>query len=268
MWLERMNGVPNAAPADAALRGVAPDFARFRRVAELLQAAQDHNLGSVHAEERTEDASGPLPAETITSAAAVEAAKNGMEYRPRGDGKSWVLVRRERQLALDIHPGAETGPEMSELVTLLNLLPGRSRYNIIVKHGGGPDPLRFPVPPSGDIQVQPRSTLQVLVYLANGVEVPDEHAKCGLVQPEVDSEGHPFDPREITRGLFEVHASKGHKPPSCAYIAVKYRGWWYYIDDSDLTSKVTFGLMLYLSRLDFGSRHAVGGPVLTLPVGR
>jgi hypothetical protein len=58
------------------------------------------------------------------------------------------------------------------------------------------------------------------------------------------------------------------KPPACAYIAVKYRGWWYYIDDRDLVSKETFSLILHLSRMDFGSRKVVGGPVLTLPVGR
>jgi hypothetical protein len=88
LWLERLNGVPNASPPDGDIRGVPPDFARFQRVAELIQAARDRNLSSVHGEERSVDASGPLPAETITSAAAVEAAKNGMEYRPRGDGKT------------------------------------------------------------------------------------------------------------------------------------------------------------------------------------
>jgi hypothetical protein len=268
MWLERLNGVPNASPPDGAIRGVAPDFARFQRVAELLQAAQDHNLGSVHVDERSVEVSGPLPAEAITSAATVEAAKSGLEYRPRGDGKSWVVIRRERHLVLDVHPGAETSPEIVELTALLNLVPGQRRYDIAVRTGASPDPLRYPLPPSLELRVQPRSTIQVLVYLANGVEVPAEHEQCGLVRSSVDPEGHPFDAREVTRGLFEVHVSKGHKPPATAYVAVKYRGWWYYIDDGDLVSKTTFGLILHLSRLDFGSRRVVGGPILTLPVGR
>jgi hypothetical protein len=72
----------------------------------------------------------------------------------------------------------------------------------------------------------------------------------------------------VTRGLFDVRVCKGHKPPASAYIAVKYRGWWYYIDDGDLATKKTFSEILYLSRLDFGSRRVVGGPILTLPVGR
>jgi hypothetical protein len=48
---------------------------------------------------------------------------------------------------------------------------------------------------------------------------------------------------------------------------VKYRGYWFYIDDRDMASKATLALMMQLARLDF-SRQQPGGPVLTLPVGR
>jgi hypothetical protein len=84
----------------------------------------------------------------------------------------------------------------------------------------------------------------------------------------VDAEGQVIDPREVTRGLFEVHTCKGHKPPANAYVAVCYRGYWYYIDDADQASKTTLSLMLQLSRLDFGHTRGGGGPLLTLPVGR
>jgi hypothetical protein len=50
---------------------------------------------------------------------------------------------------------------------------------------------------------------------------------------------------------------------------VKYRGYWYYIDDADQASKTTLALMIQLSRLDFTRRQRTGGgPFLTLPVGR
>ncbi len=38
-------------------------------------------------------------------------------------------------------------------------------------------------------------------------------------------------------------------------------------DDRDHPSKVAFGLVLQLSRLDFKRQH-LGGPLLTLPTGR
>ncbi len=72
----------------------------------------------------------------------------------------------------------------------------------------------------------------------------------------------------MTAGLFTVYACKGHKPPANAYVAVKYRGYWYYIDDRDQATKATFALTLELSRLDFGLQEATSGPFLTLPVGR
>jgi hypothetical protein len=78
----------------------------------------------------------------------------------------------------------------------------------------------------------------------------------------------PVDLRAVTDGLFTVHSCPGHKPPPDAYVAVKYRGYWYYIDDRDQPTKMTFSLILQLSRLDFGLEEGVSGPFLTLPIGR
>jgi hypothetical protein len=264
LWVERLNGVPNAVPASGPRRDVIPDFARFFRIVELMQVAKDRALMSVQPEERDVEVGGPLPEKAVTSAAVVEAAKNGMEYRPRGDGVFWVPVRRERKLVLEVHrPDA---PEVAELLALLNLAPGRRHYEIAVT-SFTPDPLLNPTPPSAELRVVPRSTAQVLFYLSNGVEVPPEHLKAGLIMPALDAEGRAFDARAVTRGLFEVHVCTGHKPPPWAYVAVKYRGYWYYIDDRDQQSKATFILVLQLSRLDF-ARQQPAKPLLTLPVGR
>jgi hypothetical protein len=71
----------------------------------------------------------------------------------------------------------------------------------------------------------------------------------------------------VTEGLFAAHADQGHKPPETAFVAVKYRDYWYYIDDRDPESKATFALVLQLSRLDL-ARQQPAAPFLTLPVGR
>jgi hypothetical protein len=261
LWVERLNGVPNGATASNPSRDVAPDFQRFQRIAELLQIAQDHELASIVSDERLTEVSGPLPAESVTGVAAVEAAKNGLEYRPRDDGKTWVLVRRERRLVLQVNAGAEGNPALIELEGLLNLKPGLRRYEMVTTAGGVPDPLLFPGEPSSVLRLMPRSTAQVYYFLANGVEVPIEHLNCGIV-------ASPIDTRELTRGLFEVHACEGHKPPPHAFVAVQYRGYWYWIDDRDQTSKMSFGLVQQLSRLDFKRQTLGTGPLLTLPAGR
>jgi hypothetical protein len=268
LWAERLNGVPNASTASNPTRNQAPDYARFQRIAEVLQEAQDRELATVVAEEKVTEASGLLPAAAMTPAAAVEAVKNGLEYQRRDDGKSWVLVRRERRLVLKIAPGAEKSPEIAELETLLNLQPGLQQYEVITIPGGVPDPLRVPSAPSARLQLMPRSTAQVYYYLANGVEVPAAHLQCGVAPVIVDDAGAVFEQRDVTRGLFEVHVAHGHKRPPCAYVAVRYRDHWYYIDDRDQASKATFGLVLQLSRLDFRRQQLGNGPLLTLPAGR
>jgi hypothetical protein len=211
--------------------------------------------------------SGPVPAGTVTAGAVVDAAKAGMEYRPREDGQTWILVRKEKKLLLRVNPPATDTPELEELITLLNLRPDELLYDVVVAPGNVPDPLLYPRPPSAELRITPRSTAQVFFYLSNGVDVPCEHVASGLARPTVDAEGRAMDGRELTRGLFEVHACKGHKPPPTAYVAVKNRGYWYYIDDRDQASKATLALVLQISRLDFGIQMPAA-PLLTLPVGR
>ncbi len=267
LWVERLNGVPNAVSASGPALGVISDYARFRRLAGLLQYMQEHEMATIRTELRDKELSGPVPAETVTAATVVAAAKEGMEYRPREDGPGWVLVRKENKLMIRVNPAALESPELEEMTRLANLRPNQSYYDIVVAPGHVPDPLLYPRPPSTELRISPRSTAQVFFYLSNGVEVPCEHLECGLVKPTSDAEGKPMDGRELTRGLFEVHACKGHKPPPTAYVAIKNRGYWYYIDDRDQASKSTLALVLQLSRLDFGTQKATG-PILTLPVGR
>jgi hypothetical protein len=267
LWVERLNGVPNAVTASGPARGLVPDFVRFERVAELVQRAQDGDLMALHPEERVTKVGGPLPAQAVTAAALVDAAKNGLEYQQSEDNKTYDLVRRERRLVLQVHPSAAGSPELAELTDLLHLVPGLPRYDLITTTGAA-DPLDNPRPPSASIAIEPRSTIQVLFYLANGVEVPAEHVRRGLVRSAIDAEGRVSDMRAVTRGLFEVHVCACHRRPANAFVAVKYRGYWYYVDDRDQDSKTTLALVLQLSRLEFGRQRTGAGPQLTLPVGR
>jgi len=267
LWVERMNGVPNAIATPGLPKPEAPDFERFLRIAELMQTLQDQEIAAVRTVEQQAEIGGPFPAETVSPAAAVEAAKNGLEYHPRPDGKSWGLFRRERRLMIEVSSGAENRPELFELASLLNLVPGRKTYELSLAARGSPDPLKFPTPPGTELRIVPRSSAQVLLYLSNGVDVPADHFCSGLVVPATGPDGKQFDLGQITQGLFTVRVCDKHRPPQ-AYVAVRYRDHWYYIDDCDRTTKATFALVFNLSRLDF-SRQTLGtSPLLTLPVGR
>ena len=132
-----------------------PGLRRFRRAADLIQAAQDQGLGVVHAEEYLVEVGGPLPPGAVDAMAAVEAAKNGLEYRPR-DGRDGLVAGPQGTAAGP--GGVPRGPRppgFVELAALLNLRPDRPRYEIVVAPGVVPDPIRTPSPPSTDLAVGP-----------------------------------------------------------------------------------------------------------------
>ena len=68
--------------------------------------------------------------------------------------------------------------------------------------------------------------------------------------------------------LFTALSVQQRCPPPNAYVAVNYRDWWFYIDNSDNDSKMTFNLMRVMIRLNLLAQRRGGGPALTLPVGR
>jgi len=80
LYVERLNGVRNAATASGPQREFTPDFARFQRIAHLLQVAQDLELMAIAPEERPVPVGGLVPVASVTTGSAVDAAKNGFEY--------------------------------------------------------------------------------------------------------------------------------------------------------------------------------------------
>jgi hypothetical protein len=102
-----------------------------------------------------------------------------------------------------------------------------------------------------------RSVGEILRGAAQGISVPKEHLKAGVVAPSPDDGGGV--------GL-RIRSSRD--APSTASLAVQHRGWWYYVDDTDLESKQVFQQiqMLFLSAIAEASDSSHAAPVLTIPV--
>jgi hypothetical protein len=266
LFVESMNHVVNAPSASGPPRSIIPDFRDFKRAAELLQQAKDMGDLQFVREEKITEYGSHLNESNISASALVDAAKSGFEYQQQPD-RSWALVKRERKLSLQIRPQAVLRPELTEVESLLHLRPGLSRYEVTVagkeslaSDGGGRDTFN-------SLNLLPRSVIQASYYLAHGVLVPEEHLACGLAKGPLDAEGRPFDWQELFGGLFTVHSVKQHWRPACAFVAVRYRDYWFYIDDRDADSKATFALLLTMTRINLiGTKK--GGPTLTLPVSR
>lgn len=270
LWLEGVNGLPNAPSASGPTRSFPPEYAEFLQATQLLQVIQDR--GELTFRTAAEEVLGdPISVDRVSGADLIEARKGGDEYRLTPDAKSWRLVRRVRKLYLDLSPKALDTPEYQELIRLLHLKPGLVRYEVTQSTVGfiekKPD-----APLSEKINLVPRSLIQVVFYISHGVEVPQEHLACGLAKATLESDGRVFDWRYVTDGLFTVRSVCQRKRPTCAAIAVQHRGYWFYIDNTDHATKSTFNLLRPARRLDLSSigsdRRTPLGPALTLPVGR
>ena len=99
--------------------------------------------------------------------------------------------------------------------------------------------------------------------LSHGIKIPEEHLDEGLVQITKNADGTEFDWTEITGELITIHSSRNE--PKQGSAKVFYRDYWFYIEDSDITSKYTFMLLNQIESLQSGEIKE-SGPTLTLPV--
>jgi hypothetical protein len=115
--------------------------------------------------------------------------------------------------------------------------------------------------PSNDqeIALLTRSVLQLIVDLASFVEVPGIHVEEKRVLPtlrEKAADGSAVPPT--------VRINSGIQSPGDAYAAVPYQGHWFWIDNRDVLSKVTFSFLMFVFNLvDTGTKE--GAPIITIP---
>jgi hypothetical protein len=112
------------------------------------------------------------------------------------------------------------------------------------------------------LTVQTRSVAEIMLTAAGAIEVPSEDVDAGRVAANVES--------SVTLGamhpILKIHSSRS--APDRANVAVQHRGWWFYVDDTDLASKQMFQRlqMLFLTRLSEATRGTQITPLLTIPV--
>jgi hypothetical protein len=116
---------------------------------------------------------------------------------------------------------------------------------------------------SYEIGLLPRSLLGAMSYLSQAVEPPQRDVEAGRVTVTRKADGSVFEWPELTGGLFRVRSSLS--PPDNAFVQVRYRDAWFYIDDADLDSKSTFNLLDQLFQLQAGDAGGAA-PLLTLPL--
>lgn len=115
-----------------------------------------------------------------------------------------------------------------------------------------------------NIGIMSRSLMACMYYLSLGVEVPNHCDEKKCIAYTENEDGEIFDWREVIGDLLTVQHSK--EKPKHDFVSVKYRNYWFYIDERDIQSKRTFVLLMQLYNLQ-SSSAAPNGPLLTLPLG-
>jgi hypothetical protein len=266
LYLENLNWVSNAETASGPTPKAPPVYEDFQRGVRALQTLQDRGQIVFGVEERTEPQGSPLPPGSVTPRDVIEAAKSGYEYRLDERGAGWVLLKKSPQPVLLVDPRAAESAEMREVAQAFKLKLGLTKFPL-TQETSKPFPSTYPSEGVTGIDIETRSLLQALYYVSHGIDVPAEHMEAGIVMVTRDSAGRPFDWQLVIDGLFRVRSIKRDERPPRAQVAVPYKGYWFYIDETDQDTKATFSLLMELSRLELTGK-AGPGPVLTLPLGR
>ncbi len=116
-----------------------------------------------------------------------------------------------------------------------------------------------------EIVMTGRSVLGALFFLSHNVDPPDSHKSRGWVTVAKGLDGEDGSWRTVSGDLLRIAAEESE--PSGAFVRIRYRGHWFYIDDSDLNSKATFNLLTYLLSLQSAGQEGINA-LLTVPVGK
>jgi hypothetical protein len=159
----------------------------------------------------------------------------------------------EEMVSFITFPTENISPEIQadavEFRRLLGLNPTSSEFRIVYAATASNDK---------EIAVITRSILSLMQTMAAQVEVPDQD----LAQKRAFAGfEHDQDVPGILR-IIRIHSGKSVSRD--AFVAVKYRDTWFWIDDSDLDSKEVFSLiMLLFTMVDTGPKE--NQPVVTIP---
>lgn len=151
-------------------------------------------------------------------------------------------------------PPADEAAEkhLGRLKKLLGLDPRFDEFKIV--HG------RFALD-DREIAILSRSMLQIMTAFASGIETPASDIAGNRLNEARQAIGLQ---NEASHALIRVH--NGTSRPETAFVAVRYRSHWFWIDDQDVHTKYRFNfLMILFSFTERGSTDTLT-PVLTVPV--
>jgi general stress protein CsbA len=153
-----------------------------------------------------------------------------------------VFFRRD-----DVSPGiAEKGAEIRRL---LKLPAEPQKFTLTFSPARGAE---------NELAVNSRSMMQIMQAIASHVDVPEPHLEDSSAWPSPES-GSTLESREQS-----VRIYSGKTKPTTAFAAVRYRDWWFWVDNGDRqTKRVISTVILFFTLSEAGSSDKL--PLVTIP---
>jgi len=163
-------------------------------------------------------------------------------HENKATGATGVIFFRGDDMPADI------AVKTTEIRRLLRLRADQQQFTLIYSPARGAD---------GELAVNSRSMLQILGTMASYIEVPAEHEKARSATPGIARAPGDSAP-EVVR------IRSGKEQPTTAYVSVKYRGYWFWIDDDDYrTKRAMTAIMVFFTLTDTGGNERL--PLVTIP---
>lgn len=249
---EEINGLQNATSRESQSTDPSSGQREFGELCAALRTLTDDRMLKLEQYTSWEPVSESIPAEGLAASDLLQAEAGGYRLAVHGDPARLELSHAVKRYRLTLRPTASETNEWATLQRLAGLGEGQTLFPLEL---ASPDAAER----GGSFSVETRSVLGVLAYLSHGVTVPPLHLEQGLAEPESNA-------RELAGRLLKVHSSPTR--PESAWLAIPYRDQWFYVDESDLNSRRTLGLLNSLMRLEIDAGASQNVPLLTLPLGR
>ncbi len=176
----------------------------------------------------------------IQSAGAI-----GMRISKKGQEQAAVMILRGKR-------DPETESLASQIREMLGLNPRENEFSVVYGAIARNDK---------EIALLTRSVREVIIDLAASIEVPEVHVTEKRVSPtfaEKATTGERVPP------LIRIQSSS--EKPGEAFVSVRYRNAYFWIDDRDFKSKSIFSFLMFIFNLvETGEKGAA--PVVTIPTG-
>ena len=138
--------------------------------------------------------------------------------------------------------------KVREIKRLLNLAVDQQKFTLIFSPMPGEE---------NELAVNSRSMLQIMQAFASHVNIPNAHLQDRSAWPTLDN-------APATDGQTRVQIHSGKEKPLSAFAAVRYRDYWFWVDNGDLQTKRALTVVMFFFTLSEG-----GGdgrlPLITIP---